>query len=208
MGDDFSHIASKAEWLQLHPKLQQTFSNCYLNGEKVGPNVDRAKCYGSFEVPDDLEEGIYTFMWWWEFNAGEFYNSCADVAVGGTRPSTTSPAPPGPTTSTPPGVDCGGAWSQCGGFNWGGPSCCTAGHTCYEYNDHYSQCIPGSASTLAPTPTPTLVPTPAPTPAPTQAPTPAPTQAPTPAPTTAPTPAPTPAEPEPEPTPEPEPEPT
>merc|ERR1712012_62757 len=78
LGDDFSHITSKAQWVQQYPKLQQTFSNCYLNGEKVGSNVDKAKCYGTFEMPSDLKDGIYTFMWWWEFNAGEFYNSCAD----------------------------------------------------------------------------------------------------------------------------------
>lgn len=37
----------------------------------VSSGVDRAICYGTFVVPPDLEEGIYTFMWWWEFNGGE-----------------------------------------------------------------------------------------------------------------------------------------
>jgi len=203
LGDDFSHITSKAEWLQQYPKLQQTFSNCYLNGEKVGSGVDKAVCYGTFELPSDLEEGIYTFMWWWEFNGGEFYNSCADVAFGGNRPTTTSltmTAPSLTMTTLSPGGNCGTEWTQCGGNGWSGTTCCISGYRCNQYNEWYSQCVPDNSPTPGPTPAPTPVPTQPPTPLPTPSPTPIPTLAPTPSPTPVPTPPTTPA-PTPSPTP-------
>ncbi|KAL1589534.1 hypothetical protein WHR41_01606 [Cladosporium halotolerans] len=39
------------------------------------------------------------------------------------------------------------AWGQCGGISWGGATTCVSGYTCTKLNDHYFQCIPGSAST-------------------------------------------------------------
>lgn len=79
LGDDFSHISSVADWVTKYPKLEQTFSNCSPNQ----PNLDKISCIGEFELPGDLQPGVYTFMWWWEFNAGEFYNQCADVEITG-----------------------------------------------------------------------------------------------------------------------------
>jgi hypothetical protein len=105
-GDDFSHITSKAAWLAKYPKLTYTFSEC----NPPGPNNDRAECKGKYTVPTDLTPGIYTFMWWWEFNGGEFYNTCYDVEVlaasGNPSPNPT-PAPnpnptPGPTPAPNP----------------------------------------------------------------------------------------------------------
>ena len=109
-GDDFSHITSKAAWLQQYPGLEESFSQCNPNT----PGVDGAECLGTFTVPSDLQEGIYSVIWWWEFNAGtrkslesithvkstrifqhqhsntgEFYSSCYDVQVtsgGGSAP--------------------------------------------------------------------------------------------------------------------------
>lgn len=84
-GDDFSHITSKAAWLAQYPGLETSFSVCTPNT----PGVDGAECLGTFTVPSDLQEGIYSVIWWWEFNAGEFYSSCYDVQVtsgGGSAP--------------------------------------------------------------------------------------------------------------------------
>jgi len=174
LGDDFSHITSKTEWVNQYPNLESTFSNCYLNGEKVGPAVDKAICYGTFEIPTHLQEGVYTFMWWWEFNGGEFYNSCADVTIGlGTKPTPMPTASSAPTPS--PVGDCGNTWGQCGGSGWSGPTCCATGDVCRSFNEWYSQCVPDSSQ--MPTPIPT---TPAPTmmPTATQIPTPLPTMMP------------------------------
>ncbi|KAK4097596.1 glycoside hydrolase family 6 protein [Parathielavia hyrcaniae] len=43
--------------------------------------------------------------------------------------------------------NCGGVWSQCGGNNWQGPTCCASGSTCVFQNPWYSQCLPGSQVT-------------------------------------------------------------
>ena len=78
----------------------------------VNQNTDTADCQSTWTVPANLAEGRYTLMWWWEFNAGEFYNTCADVMItaaadgggggsggggggGGGGGVTSSPPPPG-----------------------------------------------------------------------------------------------------------------
>jgi len=76
-GDDFSHIISKEDWLQQHRYLTHTFSEC----DPPGPKSDMVVCKGTYMVPRRLAPGIYTFMWWWEFDPGEIYKSCADVEV-------------------------------------------------------------------------------------------------------------------------------
>ena len=53
------------------------------NGACLGlaQSTDTADCQGTWTVPTTLQEGRYTIMWWWEFNPGEFYNTCADVMI-------------------------------------------------------------------------------------------------------------------------------
>ncbi|CAA7269601.1 unnamed protein product [Cyclocybe aegerita] len=46
-----------------------------------------------------------------------------------------------------------GAWGQCGGNGWTGPTTCIAGYTCTYSNPWYSQCLPGTASTAVSTTT-------------------------------------------------------
>merc|ERR1712187_411097 len=87
-----------------------------------------------------------------------------------TRAPTTSLAP----TPTPaPATSSSGAWGQCGGIQWSGPTQCIAGYRCVYSNDWYSQCLP-SASAPTPSPSPTPPPAPPP-PAPTNSPAPSPT---------------------------------
>lgn len=38
----------------------------------------------------------------------------------------------------------GGAWAQCGGTGFSGPTTCVSGYTCTYSNPYYSQCLPGS----------------------------------------------------------------
>ncbi|KAL1931150.1 hypothetical protein VTP01DRAFT_10287 [Rhizomucor pusillus] len=55
-------------------------------------------------------------------------------------------------------ADCSNkAYSQCGGQNWSGESCCISGYECKQLNDYYHQCVPqnsgsfsGSSSAAAP----------------------------------------------------------
>jgi endoglucanase len=37
-----------------------------------------------------------------------------------------------------------GAWGQCGGIGYNGPTTCVSGYSCVYSNDWYSQCLPGS----------------------------------------------------------------
>jgi len=64
----------------------------------LATSTDTADCQGTWQVPTTLAVGRYTLMWWWEFNTGEFYNSCADVfitAAEGIAPGgDASPPPP------------------------------------------------------------------------------------------------------------------
>jgi len=81
-GDDFSHITDKAAYLQqcaaAGGQCEQSFSS---GPDCQQPGVDKAECMATFRLPSDLSPGVYTLMWWWEFNAGEYYNSCADALV-------------------------------------------------------------------------------------------------------------------------------
>ncbi|KAH8687695.1 1, 4-beta cellobiohydrolase [Tricladium varicosporioides] len=45
------------------------------------------------------------------------------------------------------------AYGQCGGKDWKGLTTCVSGYTCTYSNDYYSQCLPGTAGTTAPTTT-------------------------------------------------------
>ncbi|KDQ63817.1 carbohydrate-binding module family 1 protein [Jaapia argillacea MUCL 33604] len=48
------------------------------------------------------------------------------------------------TTSSPSATSTAvsGAYGQCGGTNWTGPTACVSGYTCTYSNPYYSQCIP------------------------------------------------------------------
>ncbi|KAF8586781.1 glycoside hydrolase family 5 protein [Ramaria rubella] len=44
-------------------------------------------------------------------------------------------------------------WGQCGGTGWSGATTCASGSTCVFSNPYYSQCLPGSVTTVVPPPT-------------------------------------------------------
>lgn len=52
----------------------------------------------------------------------------------------TQPVQPTPAT-TPPTVSCSAVWTQCGGINWTGPTCCSGNRVCTRQNEWYSQCL-------------------------------------------------------------------
>mmetsp|Transcript_105682 Transcript_105682/g.331132 ORF Transcript_105682/g.331132 Transcript_105682/m.331132 type:complete len:210 (+) Transcript_105682:2-631(+) len=52
-----------------------------------------------------------------------------------------------PTQSSGPAAgsesgNCAGAYQQCGGHGWNGPTCCEDGCTCNKNGDYYAQCMP------------------------------------------------------------------
>lgn len=55
----------------------QGFQNCpgFCN------NPDKSVCYMCFNLESNIDNGIYSFKWIWEFNPGEFYSSCWDANI-------------------------------------------------------------------------------------------------------------------------------
>jgi len=81
-GDDFGHITNKDDYLQQCTAAGGLCEHSFSSGPDCQtPGVDKAECMATFRLPLNLQAGVYTFMWWWEFNAGEYYNSCADALV-------------------------------------------------------------------------------------------------------------------------------
>ncbi|CAM9898763.1 unnamed protein product, partial [Sphacelaria rigidula] len=39
---------------------------------------------------------------------------------------------------------CSAVWTQCGGTEWDGPTCCDDGAECVGRDDYFAQCIPAS----------------------------------------------------------------
>jgi len=108
-------------------------------------NMDKSLCTGTFLVPE-LDDGMYTFQWRWEFNEGTApYVTCFEAEVSGdfdgtiitpTRRPTDVNAP---VPTAQPGANCGGEWSQCGGSALS-YDCCAEGLECFKKDNWYSQC--------------------------------------------------------------------
>lgn len=73
------------------------FQNC----PKFCDNPDKAVCTGRFTVPSGL--GECTYMWFWEFNEGEYYTTCFEAYTdsGGGPDPTHTPTTKTPTTKPP-----------------------------------------------------------------------------------------------------------
>mmetsp|Transcript_6025 Transcript_6025/g.19322 ORF Transcript_6025/g.19322 Transcript_6025/m.19322 type:complete len:886 (+) Transcript_6025:78-2735(+) len=89
------------------------------------------------------------------------------VKSEGSCPASTNPAPPVVPTMVSPqssssssstvatggagspssAGSCSGAYQQCGGQNWAGPTCCQTGCKCVGSGGYYSQCTPSDPST-------------------------------------------------------------
>ena len=44
-------------------------------------NMDKTVCYMCFNLESDIESGIHSFKWVWEYNPGEFYSTCWDAEI-------------------------------------------------------------------------------------------------------------------------------
>jgi hypothetical protein len=44
-------------------------------------NPDKTVCYVCFNLEENIESGIYSFKWIWEFNKNEFYSTCWDAEI-------------------------------------------------------------------------------------------------------------------------------
>jgi len=82
---------------------EMDFSNC--DPRQAG--VDGADCQDEFTIKTSTPPGRYTMMWWWEFNAGEFYNTCADVIITAAEPGTPLDPPDNGSPGQPGGPVAG-----------------------------------------------------------------------------------------------------
>ena len=44
-------------------------------------NTDKTVCYVCFNLENDIESGIYSFKWVWQFNENEYYSTCWDAEI-------------------------------------------------------------------------------------------------------------------------------
>jgi hypothetical protein len=44
-------------------------------------NMDKTVCYMCFNLENNIEPGIYSFKWIWEFNPQEYYSTCWDAEI-------------------------------------------------------------------------------------------------------------------------------
>jgi len=166
------------------------FQNCPAFCE----NMDKSLCTGTFTVPTDLADGVYTFQWKWVFNKGTApYITCFEAYVGQDVAPVPQPTPsptregmtPAPTVESTQDNCTLGMWAQCAGGSMGAGSCCAGGVPCQKQSEFYSQCrtdcpqgwecdngpAPVTAPTMEPTePVATQEPSASPTPSPTAAP--------------------------------------
>jgi len=139
-------------------------------------NMDKSLCTGTFHVPENLADGLYTFQWKWEFNENTApYITCFDAYIGQDVAPVPAPTPaptkegqtPSPTVEVTEDNCTLAVWSACGGEQGVG-GCCANGITCYRQSQYYSQCRPDCptgwecAEDSTPTPPPAS-PTPSPT---------------------------------------------
>lgn len=150
------------EWTQAKYLVQdfkaqgKGFQNC----PDFCSNTGLAPCYGDLKIPN-LPSGYYRALWYWEFNAGEFYTHCFDVALSSESSTPTSPpadsltgSPTSPPAQNP---NCSDLYQQCGGDTWQGPKCCKTG-LCVVTNNWYSQCLAAPTQPSTPTKPPTQPP--------------------------------------------------
>eukprot|EP01121_Diplochlamys_sp_Union-15-3_P003664 TRINITY_DN135_c0_g2_i5.p1 TRINITY_DN135_c0_g2~~TRINITY_DN135_c0_g2_i5.p1 ORF type:complete len:479 (-),score=110.58 TRINITY_DN135_c0_g2_i5:72-1508(-) len=72
----------------------------YQNCSAFCDNMDKSLCSQCFIVPN-LQDGIYTVQWWWEFNEGSIYTNCFEIRVGGgTTPIGSTPTDSSGSTPT------------------------------------------------------------------------------------------------------------
>lgn len=53
------------------------YQRCY----KFCDNPDGAHCLTGWVLPDNIVEGVHSFIWLWEFNSNQIYSSCFDAYI-------------------------------------------------------------------------------------------------------------------------------
>jgi hypothetical protein len=63
-------------------------------------NTDKTVCYVCFNLENNIDSGIYSFKWTWQFNQNEFYSTCWDAEIINSNPASTINTNSDTTTNT------------------------------------------------------------------------------------------------------------
>lgn len=103
-------ISERPGWILLHGRdgVHETPSYDYRGFQNAPafcasmPNMDRATATACFDLPDDLPDGVYSFIWVWAFNSeSDIYTTCWEAAVGVAPPPPPPRPSPGPSQLSP-----------------------------------------------------------------------------------------------------------
>ncbi|KAL0955418.1 hypothetical protein HGRIS_001664 [Hohenbuehelia grisea] len=146
MGDSFarSAVLVMSVWDDHAVNMLWLDSTYPTDADASKPGIARGECATTSGKPTDVEanaDGIQVVYSNIKFgDIGSTYSGgTVTTPSGGTTPagpSSTAPPAPGNTGAT------AGAWAQCGGIGYSGPTVCVSTATCTKLNDYYSQCIP------------------------------------------------------------------
>lgn len=98
--DNFNDVEFYEHLNGVHVKGEIDYKG-FQNCPKFCENMDKSLCTMCFNLEDDIEPGVYTFKWTWEFNKGEFYYTCWDAEIVSAVPPMPVPPVPVPSVSVP-----------------------------------------------------------------------------------------------------------
>ena len=156
MGDslDRGHVATFSLWDDIDVHMMW-LDSCYPTDESCSKlGVRRGMCPGGDESSPQVvrQKHPTSYVTFANVAFGEI-GTTQSVYPGKsptpTTPDTTSSTSAGSsssgflsttTTTSGSGGLCAGAWEQCGGQDFNGPTCCISGYTCTVQSQWYSQC--------------------------------------------------------------------
>ncbi|ODQ56707.1 hypothetical protein WICANDRAFT_71466, partial [Wickerhamomyces anomalus NRRL Y-366-8] len=121
------------------------------NGDYATPY---AQCGGNgFAGASICTDGYYCSSmndYYYQCVPGTATTSASKPTTAATSTTSTQKTTSSTSTSTSKSnQNCVSAYGQCGGANYGSPSCCTDGYYCSSMNDYYYQCVPGTATSTS-----------------------------------------------------------
>ncbi|KAF7432982.1 hypothetical protein PC9H_004926 [Pleurotus ostreatus] len=141
MGDAFGRgmVLVMSVWDDHEAKMLWLDSDYPTDKSASTPGVARGECATTSGNPTDVESQ--------NANSQVTFSNIRFGAIGSTfGAGASNPGSPPPTntgsTSQPAPSSTAGAWGQCGGQGWTGPTACVSGYTCTVSNPYYSQCLP------------------------------------------------------------------
>ncbi|KAG9218925.1 hypothetical protein CCMSSC00406_0000961 [Pleurotus cornucopiae] len=141
MGDAFGRgmVLVMSVWDDHEAKMLWLDSDYPTDKSASTPGVARGECATTSGNPTDVESQNANSQV--TFSNIRFGPIGSTFGAGASNPGSPPPTNTG-STSQPAPSSTAGAWGQCGGQGWTGPTACVSGYTCTVSNPYYSQCLP------------------------------------------------------------------